>query len=128
MSSITVFFTVESSPVSSFNMTLFLPEHRNSHMISTALGGFAGYTGWYDVALLAHYGFASLSTDTGHLDVETADWALENPEGIIDWAYRAQHESVLLARTIVERYHGCPPKFSYYTGCSNGGRQGLKIV
>lgn len=82
-----------------------------------------------------HYGFAAVSTDTGHLsDIEDSSWALNNPDSIIDWSYRALHGSVELAKLIVPAYYandetGIPSlEHSYYTGCATGGRQGLRLL
>jgi feruloyl esterase len=73
------------------------------------------------------YGFAAMSTDTGH-NATTGDgsWALGAPEKITDWAWRALHGSVVLAKQLTEAYYGDCLQYSYYTGCSTGGRQGLK--
>ena len=76
-----------------------------------------------------HYGFASMSTDTGHISgTGDGSWALNNPEAQMDWGYRAMHGSVVLAKEIVEKYYGQSIAYSYYSGCSTGGRQGLKEV
>jgi feruloyl esterase len=51
-------------------------------------------------------GFASMSTDAGHLSTAyDASWALNNPESQIDWAYRAMHESIILAKAITQEYY-----------------------
>lgn len=75
------------------------------------------------------YGFASMSTDTGH-NSSAADisWAYHEPEKQIDFGYRAMHGSVVLAKKLVEAFYGCGIEFNYYSGCSTGGRQGLKEV
>jgi feruloyl esterase len=75
------------------------------------------------------YGFAAMSTDTGHIS-GTADgsWALNNPEAQTDWGYRAMHGSVVLGKQIVSAYYEHDISYSYYSGCSTGGRQGLKEV
>jgi feruloyl esterase len=74
-------------------------------------------------------GFAALSTDTGHLSaVFDASWALNKPESIIDWGYHALHEFVVLGKEVTEAYYNCQIQYSYYSGCSTGGRQGLKEV
>lgn len=39
---------------------------------------------------------------------------------IIDFGYRALHESVLVGKTIITQYYQTPAKKSYYLGCSNG--------
>ena len=52
-------------------------------------------------------------------------FALGHPEKITDFAYRAMHETVLKAKLITVAFYGKGPKYSYYNGCSTGGRQGL---
>ncbi|RYC55672.1 hypothetical protein CHU98_g10536 [Xylaria longipes] len=88
-----------------------------------------------DMGEYTHYGFATVSTDTGHLsDIEDSSWALNNPDSIIDWSYRALHGSVNLAKQIVSAYYSdntttaATIKHSYYTGCATGGRQGLRSL
>lgn len=75
------------------------------------------------------YGFAVVSTDTGH-NSTTGDvsWALNEPEMRTDWGWRAIHGMVQLGKTLVATYYGKPIGHSYYSGCSTGGRQGLKEV
>ena len=76
---------------------------------------------------LSHYGFATLSTDTGHLSgVVDGSWALDAPDSVIDWGWRAMHGSVKLGKQIIRHYYETDIKYSYYAGCSTGGRQGLK--
>jgi feruloyl esterase len=52
-------------------------------------------------------------------------FALGHPEKITDFAYRAMHETVVKAKLITVAFYGKGPKYSYYNGCSTGGRQGL---
>ena len=79
------------------------------------------------MAVFSHYGFASVSTDTGHLSND-GSWALDQPEKIIDWGWRAMHGSVELAKEITKAYYSDEIQYSYYAGCSTGGRQGLKEI
>ncbi|KAL9477511.1 hypothetical protein ACSS6W_007352 [Trichoderma asperelloides] len=76
-----------------------------------------------------HLGFATISTDTGH-NSATADitWALNNIDKKSDWGWRAIHGSVQLGKKLTEAYYGSPVTYSYYSGCSTGGRQGLKEI
>jgi feruloyl esterase len=120
---------IVSSPTSSFNFGLFLPQQWNSRFIASGNGGFGGGINWNDMETNALSGFASMSTDTGHLSSTfDASWALNVPESQIDWGFRAMHGSVELAKLITEKYYGSQIKYSYYSGCSTGGRQGLKEV
>lgn len=75
------------------------------------------------------YGFAVMSTDTGHNSIASdLTWALNEPEKKIDWGYRAMHGSVELAKLVTEAYYKAKPKYSYYSGCSTGGRQGIRDI
>ena len=53
---------------------------------------------------------------------------MANPEKLIDFGYRAVHETTARAKSLVNAYYGNAPRFSYFQGCSAGGRQGLKAA
>ncbi len=89
-------------------------------------GGFAGSISFGGIADAVRNGYAAASTDTGHKGGGTnASWALGHPEKIIDFGYRAIHETTGQAKAIVQAYYGSSPKISYFSSCSNGGRQAL---
>jgi fermentation-respiration switch protein FrsA (DUF1100 family) len=70
---------------------------------------------------------ASLSTDAGHNSTSIdASWALNQPERKTDWGWRAIHGSTVLGKQLVQAYYGQPLTYSYFSGCSTGGRQGLR--
>lgn len=82
-----------------------------------------------DMANNALSGFASMSTDTGHESaIPDASWALNNPETQMDWGFRAMHVSVELGKMLAAKYYGTKVRYSYFSSCSTGGRQGLKAV
>ncbi len=71
-------------------------------------------------------GYAASSTDTGHhADGLDARWALGHREKITDYGYRAIHETAEKAKIIIRAFYGEPAKYSYFSSCSNGGRQAL---
>src|SRR6202030_1878260 len=71
-------------------------------------------------------GYAASSTDTGHKGAATdARWALGHPEKILDFGYRAVHETAEQSKAIIRAFYGEAPKHSYFSSCSNGGRQAL---
>src|SRR5215831_12782637 len=70
-------------------------------------------------------GYAASSTDTGHVG-GSASFAMGHPEKAIDFAYRSEHEMVLKSKAIINAFYGSTPKYSYWNGCSAGGRQALK--
>ncbi|KAH7033639.1 feruloyl esterase B precursor [Microdochium trichocladiopsis] len=123
---------VKSSATSAYNFGLFLPDQTwNERFMTGGNGGFGGGINWPDMGRYSKYGFASMSTDTGHssnpLD---GSWGLNKPESLIDWGYRAMHGSVVLAKEIITGYYSEADgiKHSYYASCSTGGRQGLREV
>jgi feruloyl esterase len=70
-------------------------------------------------------GYATASTDTGHVG-GGANWALGHPEKVIDFGYRAVHEMTVVSKRIIAAYYDSGPRFSYWNGCSAGGRQGMQ--
>jgi len=69
-------------------------------------------------------GYATASTDTGHVGGTAAPF-LGHPEKLVDFGYRAVHEMTVAAKAIVNAFYDAAPRFSYWNGCSTGGRQGL---
>src|SRR5207248_2903206 len=60
-----------------------------------------------------------------HAGVTDAGWALGHPEKIVDFGYRAIHETTDKAKAIVRAFYSKTPEHSYFSSCSNGGRQAL---
>ena len=89
-------------------------------------GGFAGYIDYPGLVTAISAGYASASTDTGHVGSPlNASWALNHPDKIVDFGWRAIHQTAVKAKAIIQAFYGEAPKHSYFTGCSNGGRQAL---
>ncbi|KAF2963912.1 hypothetical protein GQX73_g9675 [Xylaria multiplex] len=118
---------VASSTTSAYRFGLFLPAEWNNRFLAVGNGGFGGGINWLDMGAGVQYGFAVVSTDTGH-DSTTGNtsWAYDNPESRTDWGWRALHGAVTIGKTLTQTYYGRPMDYSYYSGCSTGGRQGLK--
>jgi len=72
-------------------------------------------------------GYATVSTDSGHQSPAPVlnDWMEDRPDLWVDFGFRAVHESTRYAKKIIEAYYGQGPEYSYFTGCSGGGQQGL---
>lgn len=122
-----VTINVTSSESSSFRFGLFLPDEWNERFLAVGNGGFAGGINWHDMGAGVSYGFASMSTDTGHNSTAIdLSWALNDPESQSDFGWRAMHGSIMLAKDVVAQYYSKNPEYSYYSGCSTGGRQGFK--
>jgi len=71
-------------------------------------------------------GYAAAGTDTGHTSSPVdGSWAVMQPERVIDNASRSIVEVTQKAKQILAAHYGSDPSFSYFYGCSMGGRQGL---
>ena len=89
-------------------------------------GGLAGELHYPAMGDALARGYATASTDTGHTGfLGDGSWALDHPELLVDFGYRAIHETTRAAKAIVAAYYGEDPAYSYFTGCSGGGQQAL---
>ena len=68
-------------------------------------------------------GFVMAATDMGHSGND-GTWGLDAQKRA-DFAYRAQHLTAVAAKALIAAFYGQPEQFSYFNGCSDGGREGL---
>jgi feruloyl esterase len=114
---------------STINAELWLPmENWNGRFLAIGNGGWAGsIQGYGDMQMALRRGYATAASDAGHSAAEGPNgmFALGHPEKIIDFAYRAIHDMTEKSKTIIAQVYEQPPEYSYYKGCSTGGRQGV---
>jgi len=124
-----VLMVMTPSSDSLIDTAVFLPtENWNGKLQVVGNGGWAGSVSYPAMAAALREGYAVASNDTGHRANDVGGggmFALGHPEKITDFAYRAMHETVVKAKLITVAFYGKGPKYSYYNGCSTGGRQGL---
>lgn len=104
-----------------------------------ALGG-GGYSASYGPIYLTQSvaaGFATIATNSGHVaNVVTQNslkWALLssfnlNLPLIEDWGYKTLGELATFGKAISAEYYGRQPEYSYFSGCSGGGRQAMALA
>jgi hypothetical protein len=98
----------------------------NGKYLGVGNGGFAGAIGYTALAEAVANGYAASSTDTGHQAGGTdGAWALGHHEKMVDYGYRAIHETAEKSKALVTAFYGGAPKWTYFSSCSNGGRQAL---
>jgi hypothetical protein len=68
---------------------------------------------------------ATATTDMGHEGHPAPDWSIDNPWAAIDFAYRGVHVTAQVAKAVIENFYGQPAAYSYFDGCSDGGREAL---
>jgi feruloyl esterase len=119
--------TLTPSSDSQIKIEVWLPlSEWNGKFQGVGNGGWAGTINYTALATALRRGYATASTDTGHAGTGAdASFALGHPEKLIDFAYRAVHQMTVQAKAIVTAYYGSRPRFSYWNGCSTGGKQGL---
>ncbi|PWW05400.1 tannase/feruloyl esterase family alpha/beta hydrolase [Mangrovibacter plantisponsor] len=74
-------------------------------------------------APLAQGGFALAATDMGH-SMEEVDFG-NSQQKREDFAWRAQHLAVVTSKSLIQHYYAQAAKWSYFNGCSDGGREAL---
>ncbi len=113
------------SPAIHFHAQLPLPENFNGRFLQWGDGGKDG-----DLDFANHRvaeGYAVTNSNTGH-DSGTepgSAFGYNNRQAEIDFGYRAVHLTVMAGKTLVNNYYNRAPDYSYFEGCSTGGRQGL---
>ncbi len=118
--------TVKPTDDSDIKVEVWLPAGGwNGKFQAVGNGGWAGVISYAAMADAIRAGYASASTDTGHVGGR-GTFALDHPEKLLDFAWRSEHEMTVKAKAIIQAFYGSAPRFSYWNGCSTGGRQGLK--
>ena len=117
--------TLKPSSDSDIKVEVWLPANWNGKLQAVGNGGWNGTIAYPAMMTALRRGYATSSTDTGHVG-GSADFALGHPEKVIDFGHRAVHEMTLAAKKIIAAHYDAALKFSYWNGCSAGGRQAMK--
>ena len=118
--------TLKPSSDSDIKIEVWLPVSGwNGKYQAVGNGGWAGVISYSAMAEALGRGYVTSSTDTGHVG-GSGSFALGHQEKLIDFGYRSEHEMTVKSKAIIKAFYGNAPQFSYWNGCSTGGRQGLK--
>src|SRR6516225_5371403 len=118
--------TLTPSGDSDIKVEVWLPASAwNGKFQAVGNGGWAGAISYAAMADALRAGYATASTDTGHVGGR-GTFALDHPEKLIDFSWRSEHEMTVKAKALIQAFYGGAAKLSYWNGCSTGGRQGLK--
>jgi feruloyl esterase len=128
----TVTTTGEGAPNGSAIFLAQLPANWNHKLLGLGNGGFAGAASLAGSGPALVKGYALVDSDTGHEAGGTdASWALKadgtpDQAKLTDYYFRAVHEVTVAAKQLTERFFAQGAlRHSYFTSCSNGGRQAL---
>lgn len=90
-------------------------------------GAFTGSIRHASMAAALASGYATSSTDTGHIG-NTAQFGLGHPEKVIDFGWRSLHLMAVVAKEAIAAHYDQDLRYSYWNGCSAGGRQAMKLA
>ena len=90
-------------------------------------GGFAGSISLSGIANAVSRGYATAGTDDGTSGPPSGAPAfIGNPDVLLDYGYRAIKATSDDSKAIIDDLMGQAPKYSYFVGCSDGGREALQ--
>jgi feruloyl esterase len=111
-------------PGNEVNLRIGLPQRWNGKFYFSGVGGLGGQMGVLTAGLAR--GYASASTDTGHLASDPT-WGANRAKEI-DYGHRGTHVTAVAGKALTAAFYGRSPQHAYFNGCSNGGRQALMEV
>ena len=112
-------------PAIHFHVQLPLPRDWNGRFLKWGDGGKDGDLDFADHRVAEGYAVANSNTGHDNGAEPGSSFAYDNRQAEIDFGYRAVHLTAAAAKTVVRSYYGDEPAYSYFEGCSTGGRQGL---
>lgn len=96
----------------------------NGKYMAVGSGGWGGSIANRELAEALRRGYATSATDDGHTG-SSGRFLMGHPEKFIDFAYRAENQMTTEAKALIKAFYGRDPRYSYWNGCSGGGREGL---
>ncbi|KAF7939337.1 uncharacterized protein EAE97_007417 [Botrytis byssoidea] len=128
------------------NVKIYLPSSSSSSWNGRfmATGGSGFDTGYYETYMIPPVadGYVTAGTDGGHFvdndDVDTtafytSNWAQVSPGNVNlyllqDFASAALNDMTIIGKSVASSYYGKNPGYSYWNGCSTGGRQAMMMA
>lgn len=135
-SSLPAFCRVALTVAPQVKIEVWLPTQATYNSRFQAVGGgvYAGVISYSAMGGALRSGYATASTDTGHSTSPLSGAFALNPDGTLNWgliedfASRSLFELTKKAKTLIDAFYGQPAAYSYWNGCSTGGRQGLMLA
>jgi len=112
-------------PAIGFHIQLPLRGDWNGRFLKWGDGGKDGSLNYADHRVVE--GYAVANSNMGHDSGAEpgSSFAYDNRQAEIDFGHRAVHLTTEAGKRIASVYYGRAPEYSYFEGCSTGGREGL---
>jgi hypothetical protein len=126
--------SVRAKPDSNVEFELWLPiSNWNKRMVMWGNSGPAGFIAYGTPELpmmqgAIRAGYATVSTNSGHwrtLQDKPMTIPKMSDEAYIDFGYRSVHVTAVASKAIIRSFYAGAAQYSYFSGCSTGGRQGM---
>jgi feruloyl esterase len=123
-----VALTMMPSSDSSIRVEVWMPASTwTGRFQGTGGGGYTGNVNYGALGTGVRVGNATANTDMGTAPASGGNGTalVGHPEKWLDFGSRSTHLMTVAGKMLVQAYYGQPPNYSYFTGCSTGGHQGL---
>lgn len=101
----------------------------NGRYFQIGCGGFCGFINIAGCGDMLAQDFVVAADNLGHVGDILKDplWG-SNKDARRDYGARSTHVTALIAKRITQAFYGVAPAYSYFRGCSTGGREGLMVA
>ena len=123
-----VALTMAPTVDSSIRVEVWLPFSTwSGRFQGTGGGGYTGSINYGRLGTALRAGYATANTDMGTAPASGGNGTalVGHPEKWLDFGSRSTHLMTVAGKILVQAFYGRPPYYSYFTGCSTGGHQGL---
>ncbi|GME37335.1 putative feruloyl esterase b precursor protein [Neofusicoccum parvum] len=121
------------------NVEVWLPlTDWNGRLMALGGGGYSASMGSLYQTRAVSKGYVTIGSDAGHkagyaTSTSPRDWALTSPGNVNlylleNYASRSLGDMTVIGKAVTKDYYNAAPKFSYFNGCSGGGRQGFMLA